>query len=310
MASRLVIGTRGSKLALWQAHHVADRLRALHKGLEVELTIIKTSGDRIQDKALREIGGKGLFVKEIEEALLEERVDVAVHSMKDVPAAFPEGLYLSGMLERASAFDALLSNGNLPLAELRQGAAVGTGSLRRQFQLLAIRPDLKILPIRGNVDTRIRKLRDGEDGLSAIVLAVSGLERLGWGEEIAERLESPRFVPAIGQGALGLESRVGDKVTESLIAPLRHTPTEVCVSAERGVLERLNGNCHLPIACHGTLSRGGELTLMARLGSHDGGTVIEDSITGGTEDPRGAGLRLAERLLDKGARELLDELGV
>lgn len=305
--NRLVIGTRGSKLALWQANHMADRLRALHRDLTVELLIIKTSGDRIQDRALSEIGGKGLFVKEIEEALLDGRIDLAVHSMKDVPATLPEGLHLSVMPERASAYDALLSSDGLTLETLPQGAAVGTGSLRRQFQLLAARPDLRILPIRGNVDTRIQKLRSREDGLSAIILAVSGLTRLGWAGEIVQELAPPTLVPAIGQGALGLETRIGDRVVDQRLDGLRHRPTEICVHAERGVLERLDGDCHLPIACHGVLD-GDELVLSARLGSADGSRMVEDTLRCSTENPRGAGLRLAERLLENGAAELLEEL--
>ncbi len=307
--NQIIIGTRGSQLALWQANHVADTLRAAWPGLEVELTIIKTSGDQIQDRPLREVGGKGLFVKEIEEALLEERVDLAVHSMKDVPAEFPEGLGLAAMLERASAFDALITRSGEGLDALPEGAVIGTGALRRQFQLLAARPDLKIVPLRGNVDTRLRKLAEGEGGLDAILLAVSGMTRLGWADRITTPLLPPRFLPAIGQGALGLEIRLADARTRALLEPLRHPDTEACVAAERGVLERLEGGCHLPIACYGRFE-GEVLTLTARLGTPDGKQLVEaqgEAPRG--SDPRALGVMLAERLLREGGAEILAALG-
>lgn len=307
-SERLIIGTRGSQLALWQAHHVADALRSAWPGLEVELTIIRTSGDRIQDRLLREIGGKGLFVKEIEEALLEGSIDLAVHSMKDVPAEFPEGLGLAALLERASPFDALITRSGADLDGLPAGAAVGTGALRRQFQLLAARPDLRIVPIRGNVDTRLRKLAEGEDGLEAILLAVSGLTRLGWADQITAALLPPRFLPAIGQGALGLETRLDDARVRAFLAPLRHPDTEACVAAERGVLERLEGGCHLPIACYGRFEAD-TLRLTARLGSPDGARIIEaDATHPRLAEPRAVGIALAERLLADGGAELLASL--
>lgn len=304
----LTIGTRGSKLALWQANHIADRLRHTHQGLEVRLEIIKTSGDRIQDRKLYEVGGKGLFVKEIEEALMDERIDLAVHSMKDVPGVMPEGLTLAAMTHRASAFDALISNGGAKLAELPKGARVGTGSLRRKFQLLRARPDLNVLAIRGNVDTRLDKLRRKVGGLQAIILAVSGLERLGMGDVISERLSSPAFLPAIGQGALGLETREGDTRVTDYLEPLRHRETEYCVHAERGVLERLEGDCHLPIACLGTLNADGTLMLQARLGLPDGSRVLEGVLTGSPSDARALGLKLGQQLLDQGGGELMAQL--
>lgn len=304
----LTIGTRGSKLALWQANHIADRLRHAHQGLEVRLEIIKTSGDRIQDRKLYEVGGKGLFVKEIEEALMDKRIDLAVHSMKDVPGVMPEGLTLAAMTHRASAFDALISNGGAKLAELPKGARVGTGSLRRKFQLLIARPDLNVLAIRGNVDTRLDKLRRKVGGLQAIILAVSGLERLGMGDVISERLSSPAFLPAIGQGALGLETREGDTRVTDYLEPLRHRETEYCVHAERGVLERLEGDCHLPIACLGTLSADGTLMLQARLGLPDGSRVLEGVLTGSPSDARALGLKLGQQLLEQGGGELMAQL--
>ncbi len=301
----LKIGTRGSQLALWQANHIASRLRELHPGLDITLDIIKTSGDRIQDRALSEVGGKGLFVKEIEEALLEGRIDLAVHSMKDVPGQLPEGLTLAAMPRRASPHDALITFSGLKLAELPAGARVGTGSLRRRFQLLRIRPDLDVVGVRGNVDTRLQKLDDRAGGLSGIILAVSGLERLGLGGKITEVLQAPEFLPAIGQGALGLETREDDARVRALLEPLRDRTTEVCVLAERGVLARLEGDCHLPIACHTSLSDDGELTIHARLGLPDGSRMIEATITGPSEDPTLTGLRLGDSLLDGGGRALM-----
>ena len=303
----LVIGTRGSKLALWQAHHIRDRLIMAHPGLEVRLEIIKTSGDRIQDRALYEVGGKGLFVKEIEEALLDGRIDFAVHSMKDVPGQMPPGLTLGAMTQRADPFDALIATGGLTLEELPEGAKVGTGSLRRKFQLLQARPDLEVLSIRGNVDTRLQKLRDGLGGLEAIVLAVSGLTRLDLAGVITDRLTSPTFLPAIGQGALGLETREGDTRVADFLLPLRHEETEVCVAAERGVLERLEGDCHLPIACHATRDKDGTIALHARLGLPDGSSMVE-GILSGAGDPRSLGLRLGESLLGNGGSEMMREL--
>ncbi len=303
----LTIGTRGSQLALWQANHISDLLRNAHPGLEVKLEIIKTSGDRIQDRKLYEVGGKGLFVKEIEEALLDKRIDLAVHSMKDVPGSLPDGLTLAAMTRRASPYDALITTDGARLDALPKGAKVGTGSLRRRFQLLKARPDLEVLPIRGNVDTRLKKLREGVGGLQAIILAVSGLERLGMGDVISERLRAPRFLPAIGQGALGLETRLGDRRVLDYLAPLRHMDTEVSVHAERGVLEQLEGDCHLPIACHSTIESG-EVTVHARLGLPDGSRMIEGIITGSSANPAELGRKLGQRLLDQGGKELMVEL--
>lgn len=307
----ITIGTRGSKLALWQAHHVADCLRQAHAGLKVELEIIKTSGDRIQDRPLYEVGGKGLFIKEIEEALIDGRVDMAVHSMKDVPAGLPEGLVLGALMERANPYDALISRGGESLSALPEGAVVGTSSLRRQFQLLGLRPDLKIIPLRGNVDTRLEKLEQGRDGLQAIVLAVAGLERLGHGAVISERLVPPGVLPAIGQGALGLELRAGDARVQALLEPLRHRDTEDCVHAERGVLERLEGDCHLPIACHAWVDPddASKLRVKARLGLPDASEVVEVETHGARDDARALGFELGSALLDQGGRALMDALG-
>lgn len=304
-ANKLVIGTRGSQLALWQAHHVADRLRETHPGIEVEINIIKTTGDRIQNVRLSEVGGKGLFVKEIEEALFDGSADIAVHSMKDVPAELPTGLELYGMVARASAMDALCSRHGATLNDLPTGCVVGTSSLRRQFQLLTIRPDIKVVSVRGNVETRLRKLADGFDNIEATILAVAGLSRLGLADNITEVLEPPGFLPAIGQGAVGIECRADDLRVQDLLDPLRHHATEVCVRAERGVLLRLEGDCHLPIACYATLD-GDAISLVVRLGSPDGTNVLEDSVVAATDDPRQLGFDLADRLLARGAKAVID----
>ena len=304
---QITIGTRGSKLALWQANHVADALRAAHTSLEVELEIIKTSGDRIQDRPLYEVGGKGLFIKEIEEALMDGRVDVAVHSMKDMPAMFPPGLKLGGLLKRASPMDALVCREKKGLLSLPVGATVGTSSLRRQFQLLHIRPDLKIKPLRGNVDTRLRKLEDPAEGLDAIVLAQAGLDRLGFSDRITQVFGMTNMFPAIGQGAMGLEIREGDDKMATLIAPLRHKETEICVLAERGVLERLEGDCKLPLACHAVLYNDG-VFLQARLGLPDASEMLEDDLFGPADAPRDLGMALGAQMLKAGADELMEEL--
>ena len=304
----ITIGTRGSKLALWQANHVADALRSAHDGIEVAIKIIKTSGDIIQDRPLYEVGGKGLFIKEIEQALMDGSVDVAVHSMKDVPVELPDGLILGGLLKRANPMDALISREGASLATLPKGATVGTGSLRRRFQLLHMRFDLKVKPIRGNVDTRLAKLHDPDEGLDAIVLAMAGLERMGMGNVITEQLGMPRFFPAIGQGAMGLEIRQGDDLTAERIAPLRHTNTEQCVAAERGLLERLEGDCHLPVACHAVVNDRG-VWIQARLGLPDASEVMEDDLFHpDASDPRAAGMALGDRMIEGGAGEMMEEL--
>jgi hydroxymethylbilane synthase len=304
---KLRIGTRGSQLALWQAHHIAGRLRGAHAGLEVELEVIKTSGDRIQDRALYEVGGKGLFVKEIEEALLEGRVDLAVHSMKDVPGSLPEGLTLAAMPTRANPFDAFVSELYQSVMSLPEGACVGTTSLRRRFQLLALRPDLKVLPIRGNVDTRLRKLKEREGGLDAILLAVSGLERLSLGGVITQVLSPPEFLPAIGQGALGLEIRAEDAGTRGLLEALRDPATERCVLAERGVLAELEGDCHLPVACLAT-EVGARLVVRARLGLPDASQVVDCEVEGDGSAPEALGRGLGRRLLEGGGAALMEAL--
>src|SRR6202008_3540219 len=254
MADEVRIATRKSPLALWQAEHVADRLRAAHPGLAPPLVPIVTEGDRILDRALTDSGGKGLFIKELENALLAGEADIAVHSMKDVPAALPAGLVIEAVVERGDARDAFVSAKHATLASLPRGARVGPSSLRRQSQLLAARPDGFTALLGGNVDTRVRKLDAGE--YDAILLAIAGLERLGLAARIRERLTPEQMLPAVGQGVIGIECRAGDARVRSLLAALEHAPTRACLAAERAFAARLGGSCQSPIAGHATLANG------------------------------------------------------
>jgi hydroxymethylbilane synthase len=299
------IATRGSALALWQAHHVRDRLRANEPGLEVELVVLKTRGDLIQDRALSEVGGKGLFVKEIEEALLDGRADVAVHSMKDLPGEIPDGLFIGAVPEREDPRDALLVAPGVDahdVASLPQAARVGTSSLRRLCQLKVRRPDLEVVPLRGNVDTRVRKLEAGE--LQSIVLACAGLRRLGHTARITAVLSTDESLPAIGQGALAIECRADDAATRARLAKLDHSPTARAVTAERAFLRRLSGDCKTPLAAHATLD-GDTLTLDGLVGAPDGSQIVRESASAPVADGDRLGTELAERLLARGAAELL-----
>lgn len=301
----LKIGTRGSKLALTQSHWVKEKIEKKHSHIQVELVRIKTTGDKILDSPLSEIGGKGLFVKEIEDALLEKRVDMAVHSVKDVPAELPEPLMVSVFPKREDPHDALLSRDNLTLDGLPLHARVGTSSLRRITQLLYIRPDLDTVPVRGNVDTRIRKLESGE--FHAIILAVAGLKRLGLASRIDERISSHLLMPAIGQGALGLEVRREDQKTMDLISFLNHGPTEMTVRAERAFLKELEGGCQVPIAAIGSLNDE-NLYLRGMVANLDGTEILKDEITGKKDKAEELGITLAKRLLDAGGREILRDI--
>lgn len=301
----LVLGTRGSRLAIWQAEWVQARLREIAPDVPVTLQRIKTSGDNILDVPLAKIGGKGLFVKEIEEALLHGTIDLAVHSMKDVPTALPDGLEILCVPEREDPRDALISRDAKPLDQLPQGARVGTSSLRRQAQLLHRRPDLKIEMLRGNLDTRLRKLRDGE--FEAIVLAAAGLKRMGWAEQITEYLPPEVSLPAIGQGALGLEGRRDDEFVCEIVSALEHQPTRTAVMAERALLDRLEGGCQVPIAAHATLA-GKRLRLDGLVASVDGRRIVQDSVEGLAADARELGTRLAEQLLRQGGAAILNEI--
>jgi hydroxymethylbilane synthase len=303
--STLVLGTRGSKLAVHQSEWVQARLKEVAPHVEVTLRRIRTSGDMILDVPLAKIGGKGLFVKEIEEALLSGEIDLAVHSMKDVPTVLPEGLDLLCIPRREDARDALISRDGRRFQDLFQGAKVGTSSLRRQAQLLKPRPDLSIIMLRGNLDTRLRKLREGQ--FDAIVLAAAGLRRLGWEHEITEYLDPDISLPAIGQGALGIEGRRDDQFVRSLLSSLDHAPTRTMVRAERALLHRLQGGCQVPIAAHATLA-GSDVTLEGLVASVDGKVIIRDRVRGTATDPESMGIQLAERLLAGGADKILQAI--
>ena len=303
-AAMLRIATRKSPLALWQAEHVAALLRQAHPGLQIELVPISTKGDRIQDRSLAAIGGKGLFIKELEVALEEGEADIAVHSMKDVPR-LPEGFVIGAVLPRADPFDALLSHKAARLEDLRPGARVGTSSLRRQAQLLSLRPDLNIEPLRGNVDTRVRRLDSGE--LDAIILACAGLIRLGWESRIGARLDPRVCLPAVTQGIIGIECLSGADHTRNLLHVLDDGPTRIVMDAERAFAERLGGSCQSPIAAYATL-HGPRLTLDGLVAEPDGSRLLRDSATGDSSRPKDLGAALAERVLSAGAGELLDRL--
>ncbi len=299
---RIRIATRKSPLALWQAEHVRERLIAAHPGLEVELIGMTTQGDRILDTPLAKVGGKGLFVKELEQSLLEGRADIAVHSMKDVPVELPAGLHLSVMLVREEPRDAYVSNKYKKFSDLPKNARLGTSSLRRQLQLQARRPDLEILSLRGNVGTRLRRLDEGD--YDAIILAGAGLIRLGLAERIAEMLAVDVCLPAIGQGAIGIECRADDPDVNALLAVLDDPDTHICVRAERALNNRLEGGCQVPIAAHAVLA-GGTIRLDALVGRPDGSEIIRGHASGAARDAEAIGLAVAEDLLARGADAVL-----
>jgi len=300
----LRIGTRASQLALWQANWVKSELEKKYPGMEVTLTKIKTIGDKILDVPLAQVGGKGLFVKEIEEAMLRDEIDIAVHSMKDVPTDFPEGLGLHCITEREDPRDAVISR-NVRFADLPHGARIGTSALRRQAQLLKVRPDLQMCIIRGNVETRIRKLDD--DKLDAVILAAAGLKRLGFTEKVAEYLDVDLSIPAIGQGALGIECRLADPVITSTIDFFNHPETSAAVRAERALLKRCEGGCQVPIAAHGTIL-GGQLRLVGFIASVDGSRSVRGEISGAMTDCEKLGIQLADQLLAEGGKTILEEV--
>ncbi len=351
--SKVVIGTRGSKLALYQAEFIRSELKRLYTDLEIELSKIKTTGDKILDVPLAKVGGKGLFVKEIEDALLKNEVNIAVHSMKDVPTEFPDGLHLAVICKREDPRDALIigqksrvksqeSNPPLPpfsfasanppecgkggrgettkslIYDLPRNTKVGTSSLRRSCQLLNIRPDLKILQLRGNLDTRIRKLDEGQ--FNAIILAAAGVKRLGLENRMTEILPVDISLPAIGQGAIGVECRVNDEVINNLIAPLNHPETSLCVRAERAFLKRLEGGCQVPIAAYARIEKREKISnfefrisklkliMDGLVGSISGERVIKGHIEGNPENGESLGITLAEDILSRGALEILNEV--
>ncbi|GAB4407499.1 MAG: hydroxymethylbilane synthase [Thermodesulfovibrionales bacterium] len=338
MRNKIIIGTRGSKLALWQAEWIKSELQKLYPDLDVELKKIKTTGDRILDVPLAKVGGKGLFVKEIEEALLRGDIDLAVHSMKDVPTDFPEGLHLAVITKREDPRDAFISQIQSSkfkiqsFKDLPHGAIIGTSSLRRSCQLLNIRPDLRIVQLRGNLDTRLRKLDEGQ--FDAIVLAAAGVKRLGLEQRITEILLPDVSLPAIGQGAVGIECRTDDEPINNLIKPLNHHETFICVKAERAFLKRLQGGCQVPIAAYARIEQQGSrwgpqkiadfigqkaakqntdrdsstLIIDGLVGSISGDRIIRGHLNGDRCDAESLGLRLAEDLLSKGADAILAEV--
>jgi len=318
------IGTRGSKLALWQAGWIKSKIEEHHKGIGIALIRIKTTGDKILDVPLAKVGGKGLFVKEIEEKLLNGEIDLAVHSMKDLPTELPEGLHIAAITEREDPRDALIISQRLKvktersatrslLYDLPQGARIGTSSLRRQCQLKALRPDLNIVSLRGNLDTRIRKLEEGE--FDAIVVASAGVKRLGLEERITEYLPPEITLPAIGQGALGIESRQDDAYIGELVHFLNHKETSICIRAERRFLKRLEGGCQVPIAAYARISESESQNLDSKLliidglvGSISGDRIVRGFLHGRPEESEAIGIKLAEDLLSRGAKEILDEV--
>ncbi len=305
MSNIVRIATRKSPLALWQAEHVRDALLAMHPGLKIELLKMTTQGDKILDSPLSKIGGKGLFVKELEQGLLENRADIAVHSMKDVPAEFPSGLHLAVVLAREDERDAFVSNAYVTLESLPQGARVGTSSLRRQCQLSARRPDLKILTLRGNVNTRLAKLDAGE--YDAIILASAGLLRLNMADRITQYMAPDISLPAVGQGAIGIECRENDERIHALLAMLNDEPTSIRVTAERAMNRRLEGGCQVPIAGHAVL-HGSNLTLRGLVGRPDGSEMVRGEISGPQRDAEALGIKLADDLLARGAAAILKDV--
>lgn len=301
----LRIATRKSPLAIWQAEHVTRRLQELHPQLQIELVRMSTSGDKLLDSPLSQVGGKGLFVKELEQGLLSGAADIAVHSMKDVPVELPPGLHLPVILQREDPRDAFVSNNFASIDDLPPGARLGTASLRRQCQLRARRPDLDIVTLRGNVNSRLAKLDSGE--YAAIMLAAAGLIRLGMGARITRLLEPDESLPAIGQGAIGIECRDGDSHILELISALDHAPTHICVRAERALNIRLHGGCQVPIAGFAELGHG-VIVLRGLVGSIDGQRFVRGNISGRPEDAEELGTVLAEDLLVRGAGEILAEL--
>lgn len=307
MRKHLVIGSRGSKLALWQAEWVRGRLESMDAGVEVRIEVIKTEGDARRDVPLAVIGGKGVFTKELEQALLDERIDIAVHSLKDLPTIVPAELTIAAITEREDPRDALVlradaAHEGAAVKTLPHGAAVGTSSQRRVAQLKAVRPDLVIKDLRGNVDTRLRKLDSG--WYDAVILAAAGLRRLGHADRISAYVSTEEMLPAVAQGALGIETRTNDEDAISLVKQLNHAPTRAACEAERSFLRSLGGGCTVPIAGHAVVS-GDALRLEGLVAAPDGEKILRDAVEGTAADAEQLGLRLAERLRARGAETLL-----
>jgi hydroxymethylbilane synthase len=303
--NKVRIGTRGSQLALWQSEFVSTRLRERYPKTEIELVKIKTTGDKILDAPLAKIGDRGLFVKEIEVALIDGSVDIAVHSAKDMPTEIPPELMLAVYLKRDDPADALITRDGATLETLRPGAVIGTSSLRRRAQLMAFRPDLTFVDLRGNVDTRLRKLE--EENLDAILLSGAGLTRLGWGDRITERIPASIVVPAVGQGLIVIETRVDNAAAREFIDFLNDRETAICVRAERAFSDTIGGGCQVPMGAYATVD-GEEITLTAVVASLDGERVLRDELTGSALASEQLGVDLARRLMDAGASEILDEI--
>ena len=302
---KIVIGSRGSQLALWQANWVKSKLEYFHSNLDINIRVITTSGDKIQDVPLAKIGGKGLFVKEIEEALMAKEIDLAVHSMKDVPMELPAELVVSVITKRESPLDALISKNGDTLANLPQGASIGTSSLRRSSQLLKYRVDFEIHPLRGNVDTRLRKVKEGK--YDAIILASAGLNRLGWASNITEEISDEVLLPAMGQGALGIETRVDDATTYGFISVLNHEQTNYAVTSERSLVGRLDGGCQVPIGAYAKIEDN-LITLKGLVASLDGEIIYRSTNIGPVNDAIKIGRDLGSKLLKMGANEILEKL--
>ncbi len=302
MKQQLVIGTRGSRLALWQAEYIAEQLRRQHPAVTVTLKQIVTTGDKILDVPLAKIGGKGLFTKELELAMLNGDIDLAVHSLKDMPTELPDGLVLAAITKRADPFDALVSIAYGSIDELPPGAILGTSSLRRKAQLLHYRPDLVIRDLRGNLDSRLRKLSEGQ--FDAIILAAAGLSRLGWSEKIRQVLPPSICLPAVGQGALAIEARYNDQSVLDLLEFLNDEPTRLAAMAERSFLETVEGGCQIPVGVFGQLA-GNEMRLEAIIASLDGKTLLREHCQRPAEQAALMGRELAEKLLARGGRQIL-----
>ena len=305
MKPTIKIGTRASKLALWQANWVKSTLNENDPAQKIELVSIKTKGDKILDVPLAKVGGKGLFVKEIEEALLDHRIDIAVHSMKDMPAEIPDGLCIGAIPQREVATDVLISRAGLRFGELRRGAVIGTSSLRRASQLRHARPDIEIVPLRGNLDTRLKKLQT--ENLDAIVLAAAGVKRLELEHRITEYLDSEILLPAVGQGALCIEIRQNDAIIGPLVKPLDDAPTRAVVLGERAFLNRLGGSCQVPIAGHGEI-KDNTFHLTGLVADLYGSPIYKSVLSGAVDASESIGISLAETLLSRGADKILEQL--
>jgi len=305
MVREIIVGTRESALAMWQTKWVVDTLQKLNPDYTFRIVSMKTQGDKILDVALAKIGDKGLFTKELEVAMLNGEIDLAVHSMKDLPTLLPEGLTIGAMCERVDPRDVVISRNGITLAQLPQGALIGTSSLRRCAQLLNYRADLRIEPLRGNLNTRMAKLE--RNNLDAIILAAAGVERLGWGDRITERLSTDICLPAVGQGSIGIEIREGDQEVFEVVRKINHAPSRAAITAERALLKKLEGGCQIPIGSLGTVD-GEQLTLKGVVAGLDGQEMIRDQISGSINEAAKLGVKLADRLVEMGADRILKKV--